>query len=80
MTSDAENLILEHLKLLRNEVKTQGAKMDKQFESIRLRLSSIQNQMAGIHTDIAIMHGRMDKFESRLDRIERRLELRDEIA
>lgn len=80
MTDNVESLILEHLKLLRNEVKTQSAKMDEQFESIRLRLSSIEGQMAGIHADIAIMHGRMDKFESRLDRIERRLELSGEIS
>ena len=75
MTDNAENLILEHLKLLRNEVKAQSVNMDEQFESIRLRLSSIEGQMVGIHTDIAIMNSRMDKFESRLDRIERRLEL-----
>ena len=37
MTDNVENLILEHLKLLRNEVKAQGIKMDEQFESIRLR-------------------------------------------
>ncbi|MFM8333301.1 MAG: hypothetical protein ACKN9T_16610 [Candidatus Methylumidiphilus sp.] len=80
MTDNVENLILEHLKLLRNEVKAQGVKMDEQFESIRLRLSSIEGQMAGIHADIAIMHGRMDKFESRLGRIERRLELSGEIS
>ncbi len=75
MTDNVENLILEHLKLLHNEVKAQGIKMDEKFESVRLRLSSIEGQMAGIHADIAIMHSRMDKFESRLDRIERRLEL-----
>jgi tetrahydromethanopterin S-methyltransferase subunit G len=75
MTENVESLILEHLKMLRNEVKAQGVKMDEQFESIRLRLSSIESQMAGIHADIAIMNGRMDRFESRLDRIERRLEL-----
>ncbi len=80
MTDNVENLILEHLKLLRNEVKAQGIKMDEQFESVRLRLSSIEGQMAGMHADIAIIHGRMDRFESRLDRIERRLELRDEPA
>lgn len=78
MPDNNENLVLEHLKLLRSDVKTQGVKMDEQFESLRLRLSSIENQMAGIHADIAIMHGRMDKFENRLDRNERRLELRDE--
>lgn len=75
MTETIENLVLEHLKLLRNEVKFQGIKMDEQFESVRLRLSSIESQLVGIHADIAILHGRMDKFETRLDRIDRRLEL-----
>lgn len=75
MTDNVENLILEHLKSLRNEVKAQGVKMDEQFESVRLRLSSIEGQMAGIHADIAIIQSRMDKFESRFDRIERWLEL-----
>lgn len=78
MSEKVENLILEHLKMLRNEVKTQGIRMDEQFDSIRQRLGSIESQLAGLHADIAIIHGRMDKFESRLDRIERRLELRDE--
>ena len=78
MTENVENLILEHLKMLRNEVKAQGIKMDEQFDSIRLRLGSIESQLAGIHADVAVIHGRMDKFESRLDRIERRLELRNE--
>ena len=53
MTDNVENPILEHLKLLRNEVKAHGVKMDDQFESIRLRLSSIERQMERIHTDIA---------------------------
>lgn len=78
MTDNGENLILEHLKLLRSEVRAQGVKMDEQFESIRLRLSSIEGQMTGIHTDIAIVHNRMDRFETRFDHIERRLELSEE--
>lgn len=87
MTENVENLILEHLRLLRNEVKAQGVKMDEQFEGIRLRLGSIESQLAslqrevaGLHGDVAIIHGRMDKFEARLDRIERRLELREETS
>lgn len=86
MTENVENpSILEHLKLLRNEVKGLGIKMDEQFESVRLRLGSVEGQLAclqrevaGIHADVAIIHGRMDKFDSRLDRIERRLELHNE--
>jgi phage shock protein A len=80
MTENVENLILEHLRLLRNEVKSQGVKMDEPFESVRLRLSSMEGQMAGMHADLAILHQRMDRFESRFDRMERRLELNGEAS
>jgi len=77
LMDNVENLVLEHLRLLRNEVKAQGLKMDEQFEGVRARLSSIEGQLAGVHGDIAGLQVRMDHFENRLDRIERRLELRD---
>lgn len=87
MTDNIENLVLKILKSLRNEVKSQGIKIDEQFESVRLRLGSMENHLAGlqhgvagIHADIAVVHGRMDKFETHLDRIERRLELRDDVV
>lgn len=79
MTDNVENLILEHLRNLRNEVRAQGVKMDEQFEGVRLRLSSMENQLAGLRADVAGIHLRMDKFETRMDRIERRLELREEV-
>ncbi|WP_133716519.1 MULTISPECIES: hypothetical protein [Methylocaldum] len=79
MTDNGEDLILEHLRALRNEVRAQGVKMDEQFETVRLRLGSIETQLVGIHSDVAVLHARMDKFESRLDRIERRLEIREEV-
>jgi len=84
MTDNVEDLILEMLKGLRNDVKAQGAKMDEQFEQVRLRLGSIETQLAtlqrevaGLHGDMAIVHGRIDRLEGPLDRIERRLELRE---
>ena len=64
MTENVENLVLEMLKALRNEVKSQGVRMDEQFESVRLRLSSMENhlaglqrEVAGLHADVAIVHG-----------------------
>ena len=85
VTDNAENLVLEMLKALRNEIKSHSIKMDEQFESVRLRLSSIeshlvslQREIVDLRADVVIVHSRMDKFETRLDRIERRLDLRDE--
>ena len=44
MIDNVDNLVLEMLKLLRNEVKSLGVKMDEQFESVRLRLGSMENR------------------------------------
>ena len=79
MTDNVDNIILEHLRLLRNDIKAHGIKMEEQFEGVKLRLGSMESQLAGIHGDVAILHSRMDKIETRLDRIERRLELVDAV-
>ena len=71
MTENAENLILEHLRVIR-------AKLDQhseEFHGLKLRMSSMETQTANVHSDLAILHNRIDKVEQRLERIERRLEL-----
>ena len=85
MADNVENLVLEHLRLLRNEVRDQGAKMDEQFQTIRLRLGSIEERLTlleraviNIHGDMGAVNTRLDSLDSRVDRIERRLELREE--
>ena len=43
MAENTENLILEHLRNLRNDVLTLRAEMHEGFNDLKLRVSSIEN-------------------------------------
>lgn len=79
MTDNVENLILGHLKALRNELRDCKVQATSDLNLIKLRLTSLESQMASIHSDMALIPGRIDLVDSRLDRIERRLELREDV-
>jgi predicted nucleic acid-binding Zn-ribbon protein len=86
MTENVENLLLEQLRLLRNEVKSQGIKSDEQFQTLALRLSSIEERLTlleraviNIHGDIGAVHVRLDRLDGRTSRIERRLDLNETV-
>ena len=51
MIENIENLILEHLKSLRNEVKDLRKEMDDNFRDMKLRLGSIERYQVGSHDD-----------------------------
>jgi predicted nuclease with TOPRIM domain len=78
MTDSVENLILEHLKALRNELRDFKTESMADLAMIKQRLTSLESQVASVHADMALIHGRIDRVDSHIDGIERRLELRDE--
>ncbi len=48
MTDNVENLILEHLRVLRSEIQTMRTEMHTEFKDVKLRMSSIENAMVSI--------------------------------
>lgn len=78
MADNVENLILEHLKALRNDLREFKTEAMADLSMIKYRLTSLESQVASIHSDMALIHGRIDRVDAHIDRIERRLELRDE--
>ena len=48
MTENVENLILEHLRVLRSEIKTMRTEMHSEFKDVKLCMSSIENAMVSI--------------------------------
>lgn len=68
MADNVENLILEHLKALRNDLREFKAEAMADLSMIKYQLTSLESQVASVHSDMTLIHGR----------IERRLELRDE--
>jgi len=57
MTEAVENLILEHLKGLRNELQTLRNESREQLAQIRSRLISLEERLTLVERGIANLHG-----------------------
>lgn len=82
MSENNDNLILEHLRMLRNEVAGVRAEMHDEFRDVKLRLGSVESAVVSVRRDSTDQMGdavrqqlRIDQLAERLERIERRLEL-----
>jgi chromosome segregation ATPase len=71
MTEEATNLVLEHLRRIRE---VQEA-MQQDIHDVKLRMSATERHMGEIVLQIGTLNSRMDRVDERLGRIERRLEL-----
>jgi chromosome segregation ATPase len=75
MTENVDNLILEHLKALRNELQTAKADIQGDLRDIKARLASLEHHQAGTYLDSTRQNSRIDELDRRVERIERRLEM-----
>lgn len=73
-----ENLILEHLRVIRTDI----AGMRDDIREIKQRLSNVENGIgslkrdtADLYTENAAQHLRYDRLVDRIEKIEKRLEL-----
>jgi hypothetical protein len=73
MTENTENLILEHLRAIRNVLSDHGERLNR----IELRLSAIEQTLGSLYALSGSDRERLDALTRRVERIERRLELRD---
>lgn len=81
MTAEIDNLVLEHLRHIRNRVD----RIAEDVDDIKLRMSGLENAMLLVKREIA--HGdetdarqqlTLDKLAARVERIERRLDLTEQ--
>lgn len=75
MTSEVDNLVIEHLKALRNELRDFWNEAREEFATLKMRINSLERGVAGMHDDAATLQARIDSVDSRIDKMERRLEL-----
>lgn len=82
MTAEIENLVLEHLKALRNEVREFRVRMEDDLKDVKLRLASLERgqakshaQFAGLYGESARQQSSIERLAEPIERIERRLEL-----
>lgn len=64
MTDNVESLILERLRLLRNELRDFRTETTADLAMIKQRLTSLGSQVACVHADMALIHGRIDRVDS----------------
>lgn len=53
MTDNVENLVLEHLRIIRNDIRDFREESRQEFQLIKLRLSSLETQISNMHVDLA---------------------------
>ena len=72
---DIDNIIVEHLKALRNELKEFRQEVREELQTIKMRINSVERGLAGTHDDSVILQTRLDRVDGKIERIEKRLEL-----
>ncbi len=71
MAKEPENLVLEHLRAIRDVLD----RHTQVFLDVQLRLSGIETHMAGFQITEVRQSNELDRLRERVDRIEKRLEL-----
>ncbi len=82
MNDNIENLVLEHLKALRNELRSFRTRHDEDMDDLKQRLTTLERGIAGMKRDTAELyddHARqqaaIDRLSSRVEKLERQQEL-----
>ncbi len=68
-----ENLVLEHLRLIRKEL----TELKEGRTGLQVEITTLGQQVAGLATAVYAGHDRFRAIEARIERLERRLELTD---
>jgi len=72
-----EDIVLEHLRAVRNDIADLKNEMRGGFKDMRSRLASIEQHGAADAADAARQSAEIDELRDRIERLESRLELRD---
>jgi hypothetical protein len=82
MTAEIDNLVLEHLRILRTDIKDMRTEMQSSFHDPKDRMARLEAAMLRVKRDaigaeesVAFQQVAHDRLVERVERIERRLEL-----
>ena len=75
--TETENLVLLHLRELRNDLASFRAETQERLTHIEVHLSTLGQQVGALTTAVYSGKSEMDDLKRRVERIERRLELQD---
>lgn len=82
MTEDIDNLLLEHLKALRNELRDFRNEFHSETENLKHRMSALETAMVNVKREVnagdetdARHQVQIDQLVERIRRLEKRLDL-----
>jgi archaellum component FlaC len=82
MTDEIDNLLLEHLKALRNELRDFRNEFHSETDNLKHRMSSLETAMVNVKREVnagdetdARHQVQLDQLAERIRRLEKRLEL-----
>ena len=82
MNDSIENLLLDHLRGLRNQIETLQVETRADFQELKHRLTGVGSGIAGLRRDslskqedVYRQQAAIDRMNERIQRIEKRLEL-----
>lgn len=82
MPENLDNVIIEHLKALRNDVRSFREEVHHEFTDIKQRLNTVERGIAGVRHENADTFDNyvrqqvsLDRLVERMERVEKRLEL-----
>lgn len=82
MSENVENIVIEHLKALRNDLREFRTAHEQDMKDIKQRLNhvergiiSLKHDSVSVYEDQARQQTRLDDLAERIERLERRLEL-----
>lgn len=70
MADETDNLVLEHLRAIREEVSSLRSEQRERLDSIETRLQALELQVNGLHSTNAEFRGRFERIERRLDLVD----------
>lgn len=73
MAGETDNLVLEHLRLMRAQLSA----LDHKVDDVLVRLSALEGHFASFHLTETRQSHEIDRLKDRVERIERRLDLVD---
>jgi archaellum component FlaC len=78
MTENTDNLVLEHLRLIRSDmsiIRGDVREMKDRLTSLENITASVKRDIGDLYTEVAGQNARHDRMAERIERIEKRLDL-----
>lgn len=78
VTDEIENIVLEQLRLLRNEVQSFRREVRDDISDLKFRFGNVERMILAQQSEIVRHSAKFDEIDEKLRVVQRRLELREE--